>query len=192
MRTEAEALRLQPRLKPAPSPSHRPSLLAQSPSLRGGVAAAGVAPPLTRVPGDPVGPVCSSRQKTRRCCPRHPRDACGSLGMLRGCCYNGQEGSPRGVNPALPLTRVRAPIGNARASETSREPLWSGLTHIRKAFVSIPDARDEAAPVRCPALSDEGLGGPFTASTSQGTWDCPCVHTHLGKQAPCRGPLRTG
>ena len=93
------------------------------------------------------------------------------------------------MNAALPHTRVRAPVGSTRSFRDQPEPLWSGRTRVRKVFVSISDVRDETAPVRCPALSDEELGGPFTARGLRTVR--ACTHT-WGSRLPAEGPLKKG
>lgn len=177
-------------------PSRHASLSDQLPLLPAGVGDAGVASVLHPRPRR-----FPSAQSAISCCSfsvaRKPRDAAFSthrtLGTawecFRGCCYKGQEGSPCGVNATLPHTRVRAPVGSTGSFRDQPEPLWSGRTRVRKAFVSISDARDATAPVRGPALSDEELGGPFTARGLRTVR--ACTHT-WGSRLPAEGPLRTG
>lgn len=69
---------------------------------------------------------------------------------------------------------------------------WPAPT--KEVLVSISDDRDEATPVRYPALSNmtRSLEDPSQPVHPRGTQHCLCVYTHLGKQAPRRGTPENG
>ena len=116
-----------------------------------------------------------------------------SLGHFCGHCYKGRERFPVGLTPPFPTQGVGSyrvfqgfpsPAGNHRG--------WSAPT--KEVLVSISEERDEATPVRYPALSNvtRSLEDPSQPAHPRGTQDCSCVYTHLGKQAPRTGTPENG